>query len=116
MSTKPIGIFEPLNLYSYFTNAESFGHTVDREIFAVKTFSPVAAAAKIKRTKIFLYQIIRARLWGVIPKWRKLNARRFNARKKEYAKISRSTVHHEYIHDIYMDRQTDRQTDRQDIR
>ena len=29
-------------------------YTVDREVFAVKIFSPVALAAKIKRAKIFL--------------------------------------------------------------
>ena len=41
----------------YFTNTNALliqkVSTVDREIFTVKKFSPVAWAAKIKRTKIF---------------------------------------------------------------
>ena len=63
--------------------------TVDWEIFAVKNFSPVALAAKIKRAESFLWWMIRA---CACATWRKLNAWTFLTRKKSCAKVSQSTV------------------------
>ena len=57
-------------------------YTTDREILAVKTFSPVAKVAKIKRVKFFL-------LIGHVAKIKHANT---SYAKKCYVKISRSTV------------------------
>ena len=62
------------------------GHTVDREIFAIKKVSSVAQAAKLKRVKNFLSGIIRARVCA----WQKLDAQTFFTQKKGTRKFNRT--------------------------
>ena len=52
-------------------SAACMNNTVDREIFAVKTFSPVERVAKIKRAKNYFALYLQCKSES---RWRKLNA------------------------------------------
>ena len=69
----------------YVTRSNTY--TVDREMFAVKIFSPLAQVAKILRAKICLRRIIRVTLPAVA---KMKHAEIYHAKKN--AKFSRSTV------------------------